>query len=79
MSSTLLFDAASSSCTSKDVPASIATTALAHAARLAVVQVLAVEGLGEDAGGRRLARAAGPAEQVGVADPAVAHRVAQGA
>ncbi len=45
---------------------------LAHAARLAVLQVRAVEGLGEDAGRRRLAGAPGAAEQVGVADPLLA-------
>ena len=41
---------------------------VAHAAGLAVLQVGAVERLGQDAGGRRLARAAWAAEQVGVAD-----------
>ena len=40
-------------------------------------EVLAVERLGEDAGRRGLAGAPGAAEQVGVADPAVAHGVAQ--
>ncbi len=51
---------------------------LALAAGSPACEVGAVEGLGQDAGGRRLARAAGPAEQVGVADPVVAHGVAQG-
>ena len=77
MSPTLLLDAASSSWTSKLVPASTATTRLAHEARLAVDRRRAVEDLGEDSGGRRLARAAGAAEQVRVADPAVADGVAQ--
>ena len=48
------------------------------AARLAVDGVLAVEDLGQDAGRRRLAGAPGPAEQVGVADAVLAHRVAAG-
>ena len=69
MSSTPLFDAASSSSTSNDVPASIARHELAHAARLAVADVRAVEGLGEDARGRGLAGAARSAEQVGVRRP----------
>ena len=59
------------------MPASMARQRLAVAARLAVLEVLAVERLGEDAGGRGLARAPGPAEQVGVADPPLAHGVAQ--
>jgi len=51
---------------------------VAHAARLAVgPEVEAVEGLGQDPGGRRLAGAARPAEEVRVPDPAVAHGVAQ--
>ncbi len=50
---------------------------VAHAAGLALLQVGAVERLGEDAGGRRLARAAWAAEQVGVADALLAHRVPQ--
>ena len=49
----------------------------ALAARLALLEVLAVEGLGEDAGRRRLAGAAGAREQIGVALALVAHRVAQ--
>ena len=50
--------------------------ALAHAARIAVVaRVRAVQRLGEEAGGRGLAGAPGPGEEVGVTDPAVAHRV----
>ena len=68
MASTPLLEAASSSKTSKLRPASMARQRVAVAARLAVLQVLAVERLGEDAGGGRLARAAGPAEEVGVAD-----------
>ena len=40
--------------------------------------LLAVEDLGQDAGGRGLARATGAAEQVGVADAVLAHGVAQG-
>ena len=51
----------------------------ALAARLAVDRVLAVEDLGEDAGGGGLAGAAGPGEEVGVADPVLDHGVAQGA
>ena len=50
----------------------------ADAARLAGVGIGAVQGLGQDAGARRLARAPGPAEQVGVRHPPVADRVAQG-
>ena len=50
----------------------------ADPARLAVVQVGAVEGLGQDAGRRGLAGAPGAAEQVGVGHPAVADGVAQG-
>ena len=50
----------------------------ADAAGLAVVGVGAVEGLGQDAGGRRLAGASGPAEQVGVGDLALADGVAEG-
>jgi hypothetical protein len=50
---------------------------LAGATRLAVVRVRAVEGLGQDAGGRRLPRAPGPAEEVGVRHAALADRVAQ--
>ena len=50
---------------------------VAHAAGLAVVELLAVEGLGEDAGGGGLARAPRPAEQVAMADPGLAHGVAQ--
>ena len=50
----------------------------ALAARLAVDRVLAVEDLGEDAGGGGLAGAAGPGEQVGVADPVLDDGVAQG-
>src|SRR5262249_29219853 len=53
-------------------------TVLADAARLAVrAEVQAVERLGEDACRRRLARAAGAGEQVGVTDPALPHGVAQ--
>ena len=43
-----------------------------------VVEVGAVEGLGQDAGRRGLARAPGPAQQVGVGDGAVSYGVAQG-
>ncbi len=50
---------------------------VAHATRLTVVERGAVESLGEDAGRRGLARAAGPAEEVGMADPVLAHGVAQ--
>ena len=50
----------------------------ADTARLAVVEVGAVEGLGQDAGRRGLAGAPGAAEQVGVGHPAVPHGVAQG-
>ena len=50
----------------------------AHPARLAVAQVGAVEGLGQDPGRRGLAGPPGPAEQVGVGHPAVADRVAEG-
>ena len=51
---------------------------LARAAGLAVgAEVEAVERLGQDAAGRRLARAARPGEEVRVADAALAHRVAQ--
>ena len=49
----------------------------ALAARLAVDRALAVEHLGEDAGGRRLARAPRAAEEVGVADAVVPDGVAQ--
>ena len=51
---------------------------LADAARLAVGRVRAVEDLGQDAGGRGLARAPGAAEQVGVAHPIAPDRVLQG-
>ncbi|MEZ5181249.1 MAG: hypothetical protein R2702_05170 [Acidimicrobiales bacterium] len=51
--------------------------ALADAAGLAALEVLAVERLGEDARRGGLARAAGPAEEVGVADALLADRVAQ--
>ena len=44
----------------------------ADTARFAVDRLLAVERLGQDAGGRRLAGAAGPAEEVGVRHPFVA-------
>ena len=60
-----------------DPPVGDGDAVLALAARLAVDRRRAVEDLGEDAGGRRLAGAPRPAEQVGVADPAVAHGVAQ--
>ncbi len=51
---------------------------LARAVRLAVrAEVQAVERLGQDAGGRGLARAPRSREEVGVADPALAHGVAQ--
>ena len=78
MASTPLLEAASSSWTSKRRAVLDGDARLAHAARLAVDRVLAVEDLGQDAGRGRLARAAGAAEQVGVADPVVAHGVAQG-
>ena len=51
---------------------------VADAARLPVGRFGAVEGLGQDAGGRRLARAPGAAEQVGVGHPALADGVAEG-
>ena len=50
----------------------------AHAARLAVRGVGAVEGLGQDPGRRRLAGAPRAAEQVGVGHAAVSDRAAQG-
>ena len=53
-------------------------TRRAHTAGLTVVQIGAVERLGQDAGGGGLAGASGAAEQVGVGHPAVAHGVAQG-
>ncbi len=56
-----------------DRPADVADTA-----RLAVGDVRAVQGFGEDARGRRLAGAAWPAEEVRVRDPVVAHGVAEG-
>ena len=46
-------------------------------ARLALDEVLAVEGLGQDAGGGRLAGAAGAAEEVGVTHSIGTHGVAQ--
>ena len=51
---------------------------LAHAARLPVgAEVQAVQRLGENPGGGRLAGAARAGEQIGVADPSLAHRVPQ--
>ena len=50
----------------------------ADPARLAVVQVGAVEGLGQDPGRGRLAGAPRPTEQVGVGHPLVPDRVAEG-
>ena len=49
----------------------------ADAAGLAVEGVHAVQGLGQDAGAGRLARAPGAAEQVGVGDPVVPDGVAE--
>ena len=69
MASTPLFDAASSSMRSNE-RARVdrdGTTRTRRTARRRSRSV-AVEDLGEDAGGRGLAGAAGPAEQVGVAD-----------
>ena len=77
MSSTPLLDAASSSCTSKLVPASTARHDSHSQHGSPSTGAAQLSDLGEDARGRRLARAAGAAEQVGVADPAVAHGVAQ--
>ena len=55
-----------------------ADAVLAHTARVAVGrEVEAVEGLGEDARGRGLARTAGAGEEVRVPDALVAHRVAE--
>src|SRR5207253_11520267 len=48
------------------------------AAGLAVVELRAVERLGQDAGAGRLARAPRAAEQIGVGGAVVAHRIAQG-
>ena len=51
---------------------------LAFATRLAVgAEIEAVQGTGEDAGGRGLAGAARPREQIGVADPVLFDSVAQ--
>jgi hypothetical protein len=50
----------------------------AHPARLAVFEVGAVQRLGQDAGRRGLARAAWPAEQVGMGHPVIADGVAEG-
>ena len=77
MASTPLFDAASSSCTSKLVTGLDGHARGAHAARLAVDGALAVEDLGQDAGGRGLARAARSAQQVGVTHPILDDGVAQ--
>ena len=51
--------------------------ALAGAVRFAVLEVLAVQGLGEDARGGGLARPPRTAEQVGVSHPPLPHGVAQ--
>ena len=51
---------------------------VADPARFAPVGCRAVEGLGQDPGRRRLAGAPRPTEQIGVADPVVAHGVAKG-
>ena len=50
----------------------------ADAAGLAVAEIGAVEGLGQDPGRRRLAGPPGPAEEVGVGHPAVPDGVAEG-
>jgi hypothetical protein len=50
---------------------------IAGVARLAIAELAAVDGPGEDAGGRRFAGAARPAEQVGVAHPGAFQSVAQ--
>src|SRR5439155_15444968 len=52
-------------------------TRIATAARLAVLGGLTVEGRGQDAGRGRLPGAARPAEEIGVGDVALAHRVPQ--
>ena len=78
IASTPLFDAASSSTRSKNVPASDGLAVLALAAGLAVgAEVEAVERPGEDARGGGLAGAARAREQIGVAGAILAHRVLQ--
>ncbi len=77
ISSTLLLEAASSSWRSNEVPCSMARHESHSPHGSPSVEVLAVERLGQDPGGGGLARAAGPAEQVGVADPVLAHGVVQ--
>ena len=78
IASTPLFDAASSSTRSKNVPAAIASqfSHTPHGSPSAP-RFEAVQRAGEQAGGRGLARAARAGEQVGVADPVLAYRVAQ--
>ena len=76
IASTPLFDAASSSTRSKNVPAATATQFSQVPSRLAVgAEVQAVEGAGQDARGGGLAGAARAGEEVGVADAVVADRV----
>jgi hypothetical protein len=48
------------------------------ARRPVAVAVLAVQSLGKDAGGGRLARAARPGEEIGVSDLVVGHLARQG-
>ncbi len=71
-------EAASSSWTSSDAPLPDLDTGQADTVGLAVDRVLAVQGHGQDPRRRGLAGAPGPAEQVGVGDPAVPHGVAEG-
>ena len=78
ISSTRLFDAASTSITSSDVPSATATQ-LSHTPHgsPSAPRFGAVHRLREDARGGGLARAARPGEEVRVADTTLAHRVAQ--
>ena len=78
MASTPLLEAASSSWTSNEVPCSMARHDSQTPQGSPSLAFGAVEDLGQDAGGRGLARAPGAAEQVGVAHPVAADRVAAG-
>ncbi len=77
MSSTRLFDAASSSTTSSARPSRMATHEIARVVGLAVDRVQAVDGLGDDARGAGLAGAARSDEEQAVAKPVESDRVAQ--